>query len=112
MLRELDRLAEARMDFAFETTMSGKLHAERLKRLKLSGYWIQIFFLRLNSPKLAINRVASRVKQGGHNVPRGDVLRRFEKGWRNFEEVYRPIADSWVVFDNSREQPRLLESYP
>lgn len=112
LIREIDRLAESRADFAFETTLSGLLHAERLRRLKASGYWIQILFIRLNSPNLSLKRIASRVRQGGHSVPKKDVLRRFAKGWRNFQEIYRPIADSWVVFDNSSSQPRLVETGP
>jgi len=51
------------------------------------------------------------VKQGGHNVRRDDVLRRFERGWRNFERHYRPLADAWTIYDNSGDKPRLLEKY-
>ncbi len=51
-------------------------------------------------------------EQGGHNVERADVLRRFERGWANFEMVYRPVADGWAVYDNSRPVPRLLEKGP
>ena len=112
LIREIDRLAENRIDFAFETTLSGLLHADRLRRLKARGYWIQILFIKLNSPKLSLKRIASRVRQGGHFVPTEDALRRFEKGWRNFQEIYRPIADSWVVFDNSKGYPRVVETGP
>jgi predicted ABC-type ATPase len=112
LIKEIDRLVEIRADFAFETTLSGRLHAARLRKLKESGYWIQILFIRLNTPNLSLKRVASRVRQGGHSVPREDILRRFEKGWRNFQEIYRPIADSWVVFDNSSSQPRVVETFP
>jgi len=55
---------------------------------------------------------ATRVKQGGHNVPRVDVLRRFGRGWRNFQTVYQPLADAWVGYDNSGGIPRLLERGP
>ncbi len=108
-LAELDRWAKAREDFAFETTLSGQMHLSRLKRWKSSGYRIEIAFLTLASPQIAIRRIAERVKQGGHNVPPGDVLRRFERGWKNFCTVYRPLADSWAVHDNSGERPQLIE---
>jgi predicted ABC-type ATPase len=52
------------------------------------------------------------VKQGGHDVPRADVLRRFVRGWRNFESGYKPLADAWAVYDNSGDQPQLLETKP
>ena len=73
---------------------------------------IEIVFLKLASPKLALRRVAGRVKQGGHNVPRDDVLRRFVRGWDNFQTTYRPLADAWAVYDNSGAMPRLLEEGP
>jgi predicted ABC-type ATPase len=111
-LNELDRLAKARVDFAFETTLSGLVYLARLRRWKAAGYRIEIVFLRLPSPRLALRRIAARVRQGGHDVPRADVLRRFTRGWDNFQTAYRPLADVWAVYDNSGENPRLLEQTP
>lgn len=111
-LQQIDQLAKARQSFAFETTLSGLTYATRLRQWKEDGYRVEIIFLKLSSPALALRRVASRVKQGGHNVPRADVLRRFVRGWENFEKIYRPLADAWVVYDNSGGSPRLLEEKP
>ena len=108
-LRELDRLAKSRADFAFESTLSGLIYVHRLKRWKAAGYRIEIVYLRLRSPQLALRRIAARVKQGGHNVPRADVLRRFDRSWTNFQESYRLFADAWSVYDNSGRNPRLVE---
>jgi len=112
VLTELDRMAKARADFAFESTLAGRSYAASMKRWKAAGYRIEIVFLRLPSTQLALRRIAARVKQGGHNVPRADVLRRFARGWMNFETMYRPLADAWAVYDNSGEVPRLLEQGP
>jgi predicted ABC-type ATPase len=65
--------------------------------------------LRLRSTQLALRRIAARVRQGGHNVPRADVIRRFSRGWENFQRVYRPLADNWAVYDNSGDEPKILE---
>lgn len=111
-LTELDRLARARADFAFETTLSGLVYLGRLKRWKAADYRIEITYLRLPSPQLALRRIAARVRQGGHDVPRADVLRRFTRGWINFQRFYRPLADVWAVYDNSGTSPRLLEQGP
>lgn len=112
VLREIDRLAEARADFAFETTLSGQIYAQRLKAWRTAGYRIDIVYLRLTSPRLALRRIAARVRQGGHDVPRIDVVRRFSRGWTNFQTLYRPLADSWAVYDNSGSSPHLLEKGP
>jgi predicted ABC-type ATPase len=109
VLGEIDRLVAERADFAFETTLSGLTYVQRLQSWKGAGYRIDIVYLKLGSSRLALRRVAARVRQGGHNVPRADVLRRFERGWGNFQRIYRPLADSWTVYDNSGRAPRLLE---
>ena len=111
-LTELDRLAETRVDFAFEATLSGLVYLARLRRWKAAGYRIEIIFLRLSSPRLALRRIAARVRQGGHDVPRADVLRRFTRGWINFQTAYRPLTDAWAVYDNSGDIPRLQEKTP
>lgn len=108
-LAELDRLAKARQNFAFESTLSGLTYVSRLKRWKSMGYRIEIFFLRLTSVQLALHRIAARVKQGGHDVPHPDILRRFERGWNNFESIYKSLADAWILYDNSGEKLQLLE---
>lgn len=112
VLAELDRLAARRADFAFESTLSGIAYANRLRRWKARGYRIEIVYLHLRSVRLALRRIAARVKQGGHNVPRSDVKRRFTRSWDNFVKIYRLLADTWAVYDNSGERPILLENGP
>ena len=112
LLKELKRLAEARVDFAFESTLSGLAYANRIKEWKAEGYRIEICFVRLSSPSLALRRIAARVKQGGHDVARADVLRRFDRSRKNFENVYRPLADSWVVYNNSGQAAEFVERGP
>ena len=111
-LRELDRLGKAHKDFAFESTLSGLTYLSRLKRWKRAGYRIEIIYLRISSPQLALRRIAARVKQGGHNVPRADVMRRFTRSWSNFEKHYRILADTWSVYDNSGRKAKLFERSP
>jgi predicted ABC-type ATPase len=109
VLGELDRLVADRADFAFETTLSGLTYVRRVMSWKRAGYRIDIVYLKLSSSRLALRRVAARVRQGGHNVPQADVVRRFVRGWDNFQRVYRSLADSWAVYDNSGRAPQLLE---
>lgn len=62
-------------------------------------------FLWLNSPELAIQRVAERVRAGGHNIPEDTIRRRYDRGCKNFFRLYRPFVDSWQVYDVSDESP-------
>jgi predicted ABC-type ATPase len=112
VLREIDRLAKARADFAFESTLSGLAYVRRLESWRRQGYRVEIVYLRLKSSQLALRRVAARVRQGGHDVPRADVVRRYSRGWKNFQLIYRPLADSWAIYENSGQSPQLLEQEP
>ena len=112
MLEEIERLVSQRVDFAWESTLSGLAHMKRIKVMKDVGYHVEIIYLRLASPRLALRRIAARVQQGGHDVPKSDALRRFSRSWRNFETRYRPLADAWAVYDNSSKPPKLIESGP
>jgi predicted ABC-type ATPase len=109
VLREIDRLAADRANFAFETTLSGLTYARRMESWKQAGYRIEIVYLRLDSVELALRRIATRVLQGGHDVARRDVIRRYKRGLANFETVYRPMAESWAIYDNSGASPVLME---
>jgi predicted ABC-type ATPase len=112
LLTELNRLARTRQEFAFETTLSGRTYLRLLKQWKASGYRIELVFLTLPSVELALQRIAVRVRQGGHDVPRADVMRRFSRSWNNFQLLYRDLADKWSVYDNSGTMPRLTEEGP
>lgn len=79
VLSELDRLVKAREDFAFESTLSGRTYLRLLDRWRSGGYRIDMAFLWLPSVQLALQRIAVRVRQGGHAVPRADVVRRFDR---------------------------------
>jgi predicted ABC-type ATPase len=111
-LGELDRLGKTNSDFAFESTLSGLAYLRRLKRWKAAGYRVRTVYLRISSPQIALRRIAARVKQGGHNVPHRDVLRRFTRSWINFIKHYRLFADTWSVYDNSAAKPRLVDQGP
>lgn len=108
-LQQIDHLAKSRANFAFETTLSGLTYVHRIRQWKAAGYRIEIVFLKIASPSLAMDRVASRVRQGGHDIPKADLLRRYARSWENFDRIYRSLADSWTVYDNSGSAPRLLE---
>lgn len=111
MLERMQHLAESEANFAFETTLASRGFAPWLARLKRRGYHVHVLFLWLESADLAVDRVAARVRVGGHDVPEETVRRRYERGLRNFFRLYLPLVGSWQMFDNSRAgRPRLVAS--
>jgi predicted ABC-type ATPase len=90
--------------------LSGLNYERHIPRWRKAGYHVKLIFLSLPNADLAVARVAARVAQGGHHVDEETVRRRFDAGLRNFREIYRPIVNSWVVYDNSGEAPQLVEA--
>ena len=109
MLARLEQLAERRASFAFETTLAGRALATHMARLRALGYDTNLMYLWLPSADLAVERVRRRVELGEHGVPEEMVRRRYERGLRNFDALYRPLATSWRVYDASvHGPPRLI----
>ncbi len=102
LLERVQHLESQSLDFAFETTLATKMLVARVQGWKLAGYQTHLIFFYLPSPELAIQRVAARVRDGGHDVPEETIRRRFASGLRNFLELYSPLVDSWRLYDNSR----------
>jgi predicted ABC-type ATPase len=108
LLTRIKELADARQDFAFETTLAGRSYVKLIGEFKRSGYDVILFFLWLPSAEAAVARVATRVRQGGHDVPEATIRRRFEAGLRNFLRIYAPLVDSWYMLDGSDLPPSLI----
>jgi predicted ABC-type ATPase len=109
MLEQIHSLWNRGLDFGFETTLSGKSYLRVLNELKQrKRYNIHLFFLWISSIKLALERIELRVQQGGHDIPEAVVRRRFHKGISNFLYFYRPVADRWIIFNNSGDVPAII----
>ena len=108
MIEQIHSLADSRIDFGFETTLAGRDYVRLLNNLKDRGYQIHLFYLWIHSIDVALERIAGRVKMGGHNVPEDVVRRRYHKGISNFSRLYQPLTDSWAIYDNSTDTPHLI----
>ena len=109
MIKHINECVNRGESFAFETTLSGRGYINKIKNWKTKQYEIIICYLKIPSVEFAIERVKLRVTLGGHNVPEQDIIRRFEKSWINFQQIYKPMADSWIVFDTSGNKPVILD---
>ncbi len=109
MLEEIHRYVSAKTSFAFETTLSGLTYARRIPQWRSAGFGVDLVFLYLPNPELAIARVAARVRQGGHDIAEPIIRRRFAKGWYNFNRRYKQLVDSWALYDNAGKSPELID---
>jgi predicted ABC-type ATPase len=104
MLTRINELLHSKTDFAFETTLSSRTYVSLVKQAKMLGYNVTLLFVWLENIQIAYDRVALRVKKGGHNIPLVVIERRYQRGLNNFFNLYIPIVDSWLLVNNSNDR--------
>lgn len=107
----LERLADleiGNVSFALETTLAGLSYRRRIDRWKQLGFRVNLFFLWLPSDLMAIDRVATRVQQGGHNIPLSDIQRRYRRGLDNLTTIYLPLVDDAWILNGAVAPPELV----
>ena len=92
-------------NFAIETTLATKIYKNKIEKAIENGYNIKLLFFWLPTIEMAINRVAIRVSEGGHNIPDHIISRRYSRGIENLFKIYIPLCNECAVFDNSDGQP-------
>ena len=92
--------------FNEETTLCGKTIIKLFEKLKENGYKIDLYYVRLKNSDIALERIKSRVANGGHDIPAEKVRRRYEESRNNLEKVI-PFCNSVSIFDNSESFRRL-----
>lgn len=108
MIQRIDELLGEKADFAIETTLATRSYVQLVHRAQSAGYKVHLLFFCLESPEQAIQRVAQRVKEGGHNVPTDVIRRRFQLGISNLVNLFIPICDSVLVFNNVKTPAQLI----
>ncbi|MBB5436600.1 putative ABC-type ATPase [Pedobacter sp. AK017] len=108
MLSRINELMNESADFALETTLSTRSYVFLVKKAQLSGYKVSLLYFWLSSPKIAIERVAKRVSNGGHNIPADIIERRYYRGIKNLHQLYMPICDEWTLVDNMDLIPEVI----
>ena len=107
-LQELRKNIRNKVDFAFETTLSGSSYLKMIKNLKNNGWHIILFYLWIPSVEFSSARVKQRVEQGGHNIPEDAISRRYSKSIKNLINRYIELCDKVYCLDNSGVIPQLV----
>src|ERR1035438_2830410 len=107
-LKRIRELIALRKGFTWETTMSGRSAIGWLRGARAAGYVLKAYFLWVGDQEVVLRRIRQRVVEGGHNIAEQLSRRRFFKTIQNFLKLYRPLMDSWKLYDNDLPAPRLL----
>lgn len=108
MLERIEELLPQGVDFAIETTLATRSYVQLVRRAQALGYKVHLIFFFLENEEQAIQRVAQRVSNGGHNIPEDDIRRRFKRGIYNLIHLYMPICDSVLVYNNEKTPAKLV----
>jgi predicted ABC-type ATPase len=108
MLSKIDEFINKKVDFAFETTLSSKSYLHTIKEANAHGYEVTLLFFWLDSVELAIERVKTRVAEGGHDIPEKVIRRRYYAGIKNLFDLYMPVCDYWMIANNSSPNLELI----
>jgi predicted ABC-type ATPase len=108
MLDRIKLLRRSGVDFTFESTLAARSFAPFLRDCQAEGYTVNLLYFWLRSPELAVRRVAMRVASGGHAIPEVTIRRRYDRGQKNLVELYLPLANAWMIFDNSCITPDVM----
>ena len=100
MLERINVLVEGEKSFAIETTLSTKSYRLLVDKAHQKGFKVHLMFFWLPNPLQAVERVAVRVREGGHDIPQDVILRRYSSGIYNLFNIYMNIVDSWIVVEN------------
>jgi predicted ABC-type ATPase len=108
MLNRIQDLLMNNESFAFETTLATKSYKQKIVNAKKNGYNTTLLFFWLKNYDLAKERVKTRVLEGGHNIDSDVIERRYINGIVNLFDIYLPIVDQALIFDNTEGEHNLI----
>lgn len=108
MILKIRYLLKRQLDFGIETTLATRTLLKTVRIAQAAGYTVTLLYFWLNSPELAVERVAARVETGGHNIPEETIRRRYRVGIDYFFHDYAPICERWILADNSQIPFRVI----
>lgn len=108
MLDRINDLLLLNENFAFETTLATKSYKSKVIDAQKNNYTVTLLFFWLENVDLAVERVKTRVLEGGHNIQTDVIYRRYKNGIKNLFEIYLSLVDETMIFDNSYGKPELI----
>ena len=100
-VNKIKRCFEENISFNQETTLCGKSIINHIKKAKKNQYRVELYYVGLDSVAIAKERVAQRVKDGGHGIPDIDIERRYYESLKNLKGII-PLCDRVEIYDNTK----------
>ena len=94
------RLLRSATPFSFETVMSEPGKVSFLREAQSVGFRTYLYYVATEDPEINVTRVAFRVTQGGHDVPKEKIVTRYRRSLELLRDAIR-YADRAYFFDTS-----------
>ncbi len=96
------------VSFTQETTLSGFKTEQTAKQAREAGYSVRLYYIALDTAQESLERIANRVKRGGHDIAQDDVVRRFGGRWEAVKKIL-PYCDEAEFYDNDNGFVKVAE---
>ena len=90
----------ARRTHLLETTLAGSGVFRHMEAARAAGLRVELYYVCVESPEVALHRIRTRVAAGGHHVPEMDVRRRFARSQANLPAAI-VRSDEVRLYDNT-----------
>ncbi len=107
-LRRIEKFRREKRNFAVEITLSGKMWKKIIEDFKKNNYYVTIFFIYLDTPEEALERITVRTNKKGHYVSKDVIYRRYFRSIQNFWLTYKNLSHKWFLINNSCDTPFLV----
>lgn len=108
MSLQIQKLLKENVTFSIETTLASRSYLKLIDQAHKKGYVITLVYFWLESPEMAALRVKQRVSEGGHDIPKDTIYRRYWLGLKYLFDLYIPSVDQWMIFDNSQSSQNMI----
>ena len=93
--------------FNEETTLTGKTILKIINKAKDLGYKIHLYYIGIDNPEIAKERVKNRIARGGHGISSNLIEKRYYESLQNLEKIIYQ-CDSIEIYDNSKKFIRIF----
>ena len=97
-------LLQGDKSFVSETVFSHPSKLELITQAQAQGFFVMLLVVALEDPQLLLERVAQRVREGGHAVPDERILARYPRTLTHLTRAVR-LADAAVLYDSQDVTP-------
>lgn len=101
-IKRRNELIASRTSFVTESTLSGSSALKLIDKANMAGFKTSLIYVGTLNPTINVRRVKTRVMQGGHDVPKQAIVRRYHDSLKNLAAAVQRSNISHVFNSSDR----------